>query len=438
MSTTEDITVKPAKASKSGKPKKEKSSKKRKAEALLEPQASETSFPSEYPSSAASSSTLMPEHMTSDGESSGQPPSKKRRASATDEIEVDITAPEPPSKKELRRLKKGKPLPPSKSGAETPSEPGAQKPKKSEVEKRSEHGIWIGNLPFHVSKQDLHTFFVEYSDITEEMITRIHMPGPNDGKPANKVEEMNKFKRVVHNKGFAYVDFSSAKGVELAVELSEQLLSGRRVLIKDNKSFEGRPQKTKEESRNDGKPPSKRVFLGNLSYDTTEDSLKNHFEKCGAIESVKIATFEDSGKCKGYAWVVFEELEGGKNAVQGFVRIEEEASESEDGNSDEGSDSEAVSKTKPKKTKLRKWWVNKIKGRPLRVEFAEDAQVRYKKRYGRDGTKKRAQETGPSGEEVKERRVVSKVVPTKVEYRQAYAPRLTGGILESKGSKITF
>jgi hypothetical protein len=72
------------------------------------------------------------------------------------------------------------------------------------------------------------------------------------------------------------------------------------------------------------------------------------------------------------------------------------------------------------------------------MEFAEDAQVRYKKRYGKDGTKKRAEETGPPGEEVKESHVVSKVVTTKVEYRQAYAPRLTGGIVESKGSKITF
>jgi RNA recognition motif-containing protein len=438
MSTTEDVTAKPAKISKPDKPKKEKSSKKRKAEALSQPQASEKSVPLEDPASAAAPSTPVPEQTTSDGESPERPPSKKRKASFAEEIEVDVTAPEPPSKKELRRLKKGKSLPLSKSGAETAPGPEAQKTKKSEVEKRSEHGIWIGNLPFHVSKQDLRTFFVEYSDITEEMITRIHMPEPNDGKPANKVEETSKFKRVVHNKGFAYVDFSSAKGVGLAVELSEQLLSGRRVLIKDNKSFEGRPQKTKKESRNDGKPPSKRVFLGNLSYDTTEDSLKEHFEKCGAIESVKVATFEDSGKCKGYAWIVFEELEGAKNAVQGFVRIEEVASESEDESSIEGSDSDAVSKPKPKKTKLRKWWVNKVKGRPLRMEFAEDAQVRYKKRYGKDGTKKRAEETGPSGEEVKESRVVSKVVPTKVEYRQAYAPRLTGGIVESKGSKITF
>lgn len=263
------------------------------------------------------------------------------------------------------------------------------------------------------------------------------MPGPNDSKPANKVEEKKKFVKVQHNKGFAYVDFFTSEGVEQALELSEQLLSGRRVLIKDNKSFDGRPQKTKEESRNDGKPPSKRVFLGNLAFDVTEDSLKDHYEKCGVITTVKLATFEDTGKCKGYAWVEFEELEGAKNAVQGFVRVEEElsdASESEDDN-DVGSDAE-VSQPKTKKTKLRKWWVNRIKGRTVRSEFAEDAQVRYKKRYGKDGTKNGATELSarPAASSEETTRNPVKVV----EYRQAYAPKLTGGIVESEGKKITF
>jgi RNA recognition motif-containing protein len=416
------------------KSKKDKSSKKRKAEALTETELQD--IIAESPSSAAlpesnlvsaTSSVISP-----NAEDSAKSPSKKRKT-VVEEIEVDITAPEPPSKKALRRLKKGKPLPPSKSGAKSSPEPETKQAKKSEVEKRSEHGIWIGNLPWHVSKTELRTFFVDNSDITEDMITRIHMPGPNDSKPANKVEE-KKFAKVQHNKGFAYVDFSSADAVGKAVELSEQLLVGRRVLIKDNKSFEGRPEKTKEESRKDGKPPSRRVFFGNLAFDTTEESLKQHFEKCGPITSVKVATFEDSGKCKGYAWIVFDELEAAENAVRGFVRIEEEdsdISESED-DSNVGSDAE-VSKPNPKKTKLRKWWVNKIKGRTVRAEFAEDAQVRYKKRYGKDGTKNNAasEASGPVVREVKEPEKV-------VEYRQSYAPRLTGGIVESKGKKVTF
>ncbi len=434
MASSDKVFAKVVKST-SSKSKKEKSSKKRKAEALAEPaplQSSEevTTKPElkeEAPSPATSSIR----------DDSTEPPSKKRKAIA-DEIEVDITAPVPPSKKELRRLKKGKTLPASKSGAEISPEPESKKAKKTEVEKRSEHGVWIGNLPFHVSKQDLRTFLVEQTDLVEDDITRVHMPGPNDKKPANQVQE-KKFGKPVHNKGFAYVDFSNAEGVTHAVELSEQLLSGRRVLIKDNKSFEGRPEKAKEEQRNDGKPPSTRIFLGNLSFDTTEDTLKEHFEKCGPVASVKVATFEDTGKCKGYAWIVFEELEAAKNAVRGFVHIKEEDSDSsESDESDDGSDSELAGKLKPKKTKTRKWWVNKIKGRPLRMEFAEDAQVRYKKRYGKAGTKN-ATGAAPAASEPAEKEIRSAPVSAKaVEYRQPYAPRLTGGIVESKGKKVTF
>ncbi|KAH6674296.1 putative RNA-binding protein rnp24 [Halenospora varia] len=419
------------------KPKKEKSSKKRKAEALTETPVSKSDVSSDE--NVEEDASTPP----ADGGSESRPSKKRKSITIPEEIEVDITAPEPPSKKALRALKKGKPLPPSKSGAESTPEPEPKKAK-TEVEKRSEHGVWIGNLPFFVSKDALRNFFVEKSDITVEMITRVHMPGPNDGKSANKVEE-KKGPKAQHNKGFAYVDFSTAEGVTEALELSEQLLGGRRVLIKDNKSFEGRPLKTKEESRNDGKPPSNRIFLGNLPFDATEETVKEHFEKCGDIASIKVATFEDTGKCKGYAWIVFEELSAAESAVRGFIMEEEELSDSseseEDSDSSESDSDEekekVVKKSKTKKTKKRKVWVNKYNGRMLRMEFAEDASVRYKKRYGKDGTKNN---TGAgAGAEGNDGPHETRVLPSKkVEYRQDYAPRLTGGIVESKGKKVTF
>lgn len=55
----------------------------------------------------------------------------------------------------------------------------------------------------------------------------------------------NKF---AHNKGFAYVDFEDPVGVIAAVGLSEQNLDGRRLLIKDAKSYEGRPKSAATEA----------------------------------------------------------------------------------------------------------------------------------------------------------------------------------------------
>lgn len=440
------------------KAKKEKSSKKRKAAELLEtPVPSTFTAPppvkdhrSKIAEKKAKSLDAAKEN-TPLNESLEEPPSKKRKASV-EEIEVDISKPEPPSKKALRRLRKGKTLPLPKSGADSTPEPAEEKPKKTEVEKRSDYGIWIGNLPWSVTKADLRTFLTSNTDITDDTITRIHMPSPDDGKPVNKAEESKPWKKH-YNKGFAYVDFSVPEAIQHAIELSEQLLSGRRVLIKDNKSFEGRPQKKKEESRKEGKPPSKRVFLGNLRFDTTEDSLKDHFEKCGAIENVMIATFEDSGKCKGYAWITFEELEAAESAVRGYLLVKHEDEDMESGSEDadaEKSEKEeeedgAVIKTKLKMPAMKKVWVDKIHKRPVRREFAEDAQVRYKKRYGKDGTKGKKKSNAVADLNDEEGNVASKtkrrdrVLPVKqIEYRTHYAARLTGDIVESKGKKVVF
>lgn len=434
-------------------PEKAKHNKKRKVSEIAEPVAqSETSDVESSPKPATKDASPSPPPTT-------DRPSKKRKSSLASEIEVDITLPEPPSKKALRRLKKGKPLPPSKSGADSDADAesgtaadGTPKPAKPEVEKRSEHGIWIGNLPWSVTKDILKKFFVENSNIEDAIITRIHMPSPDDGKPANRVSTAPTWKKQ-NNKGFAYVDFSTADAVTEAVGLSEELLQGRRVLIKNAKSFDGRPMKSKDEEKKDGKEPSKRIFIGNLRFDATEENVKEHFEQCGPIEHIMIATFEDSGKCKGYGWITFQTLEAAEQAVKGWVPVQEEQDESEsdlDSDSD-SSDSDSDNATPPKhvaapatkKPTNRRHFIDKIAGRPIRREFAEPAQVRYKKRYGKDGTKYKnaGGEGGADGEapaQDRERKPRAKVTTEYEPLGTSYAPRLTGAIRKPEGKKVVF
>lgn len=216
----------------------------------------------------------------------------------------------------------------------------------------------------------MRTFFMEKASIEDTSITRLHMPAPSQATVAASQQRVK-----LQNKGFAYVDFATRKDLEAAILLSEKLLSGRRVLIKDAKSFEGRPESKKEAVT----AASKRIFVGNLAFDTTEDDLREHFGRCGEVLSVFVATFEDSGKCKGYGWVTFEDLASATNAVRGWIELKDE--ESENGDSDHD-DKEA--QRQRKKRKLRKWWVNRLKGRGLRMEFAEDQASRYKKRFGKN------------------------------------------------------
>jgi len=43
---------------------------------------------------------------------------------------------------------------------------------------------------------------------------------------------------------------------------------------------------------------AKKLYVGGLSYDTTEDSLKEAFAKAGAVESAIIITDKMSGRSK--------------------------------------------------------------------------------------------------------------------------------------------
>ena len=336
------------------------------------------------------------------------PVEKKRKRPAVapeDEIEIDINLPEPESKKAKRQAKKEKKERKARAARGEPEEkPAAAEP--PAPGQRSDYGIWIGNLPWSATKDTLRTWF-EDQGIDDKSITRLHMPPP----PEEKGPSRPGFKPL--NKGFAYVDFLGLPELELALALSEKLMGGRKVLIKNAKSFEGRPSKSDAElakkaaAAPDGKEPTQRIFIGNLGFDVTKDDLMEHFAQAGPIEDIHMATFQDTGKCKGFAWVRFHDMESAAAAVRGYIfksgddddedaedEEEEEEEEEEEKEEDEG-EKKKSGKSKKKKEKKRKWFINRLAGRPVRVEFAEDAQTRYKKRYGSKPAGDAPRQSGP-------------------------------------------
>lgn len=48
---------------------------------------------------------------------------------------------------------------------------------------------------------------------------------------------------------------------------------------------------------------SQNVYVGNLSYDTTEEGLRTLFGEYGEVESVRLITDRDTGRSKGFAFV---------------------------------------------------------------------------------------------------------------------------------------
>jgi RNA recognition motif-containing protein len=48
---------------------------------------------------------------------------------------------------------------------------------------------------------------------------------------------------------------------------------------------------------------SKKLFVGNLSFQTTESDVTAAFEQFGTLESVQIITDRDTGRSKGFGFV---------------------------------------------------------------------------------------------------------------------------------------
>ncbi|CEP64655.1 Nop13p LALA0_S12e03862g [Lachancea lanzarotensis] len=366
---------------------------------------------------------------------------KKRKAE--DEIEIDLNQTVPLSKKQKRLLRRGKVtleelnekfnLDPSsvneykkeaaggstgdKEGSETPDNKEEEVEQGSKAAKDKKFGVWIGNLSFDTSKEDLSRFFIaktreledEEARIQEKDIVRINLPlAQNDGKQ-------------IKNKGFAHMNFKTEQQMQAVISLSESHLNGRNMLIKSSQSFEGRPDKDDLISRSKN-PPSRVLFVGNLSFDTTDELLKKHFQHCGEIVKVRMATFQDTGKCKGFAFLDFKNEEGPTAAL------------------------------KDKSCR-------KIAGRPLRMEFGEDRSKRQVKRREPSTEPSLREKTPPTSSmaaaapPIRERKPVKPAKSTqrtKDSYQKdknnrtkssialAGAQRASAAIVPSRGKKITF
>lgn len=61
-----------------------------------------------------------------------------------------------------------------------------------------------------------------------------------------------------------------------------------------------------------------RLYVGNLNFKTTDESLRNLFSEAGNVDSVKVIMDRETGRSKGFAFVEMSSDEDAQAAVQKF------------------------------------------------------------------------------------------------------------------------
>ena len=63
---------------------------------------------------------------------------------------------------------------------------------------------------------------------------------------------------------------------------------------------------------------SKRLFVGNLTFQTTDGDLRAAFETFGAVVDVKIVSDRDTGRSRGFAFVEMSSEDHARKATEGL------------------------------------------------------------------------------------------------------------------------
>ncbi|WBW73231.1 nucleolar protein required for rRNA processing [Schizosaccharomyces osmophilus] len=161
--------------------------------------------------------------------------------------------------------------------------------------------LFVGRLSWSVDDQWLGTEFEEYGTVVG---ARVIMDGQSG-----------------RSKGYGYVDFDSPEAVKKACEVSGQKeIDGRAVNL--DVSAPRPPKSEPYGQQRAGKfgdqlsAPSDTVFVGNLSFNVTEEEVGSAFATCGDIQSVRLPTDPQSGRLKGFGYVTFSDIDSAKRCVE--------------------------------------------------------------------------------------------------------------------------
>ena len=63
---------------------------------------------------------------------------------------------------------------------------------------------------------------------------------------------------------------------------------------------------------------AQKLYVGNLSFQSTEDELRDLFSQYGEVQSVRLISDRDTGRSRGFAFVEMENANAAIEALNGY------------------------------------------------------------------------------------------------------------------------
>eukprot|EP00126_Sphaerothecum_destruens_P003405 Sdes_comp17144_c0_seq1m6312 len=165
----------------------------------------------------------------------------------------------------------------------------------SKAESTQGRRVYVGNLAYSVTSQELQE----------------HMA------PAGAISNVELFlSSNGMSKGCGIIEYATAEAARQAIEsLNDTELNGRPIFVREDREKEG------VEFRKESTRGGKQIFVGNISYATSWQDLKDIFRNVGNIVRADVLMTPD-GRSRGQGIVLFETEEDAAKAIEVYDHTE--------------------------------------------------------------------------------------------------------------------